>query len=60
MTQLKIYDLLGAEIDLLMNKQLQPGTYEAEWNASNYPSGIYFARLTAGEYKKTIKLVLTK
>ncbi len=52
--RLIIYDILGREIAVLVNQQLTPGTYEIEFSAtgrgSNYPSGIYFYRLTAGEY----------
>jgi len=38
---LRIYDILGREIATLVNGQLNAGTYEIEWNASNYPSGVY-------------------
>ncbi len=58
--KLIVFDIQGREILKLVNESLKPGTYEAEWNASNYPSGIYFARLTAGEYTKTIKMILLK
>ncbi len=57
---LKIYDILGREIVVLVNEKKQAGTYEVEWDASNYPSGIYFYRLTAGEYTECKKMVLIK
>jgi hypothetical protein len=57
---LKIYDVLGREIAVLVNKRLQPGTYEVDWDASNYPSGVYFYRLSAGEYSESKKMVLIK
>ncbi len=57
---LKIYDLLGSEVAALLNEQLTPGTYEAEWNASNYPSGIYFYTLTASGYSRTKRMILVK
>ncbi len=57
---LAVYDVLGREITTLVNEDLKWGTYEAEWDASNQPGGIYFARLTAGEYRETIKMVLVK
>ncbi len=60
MTSLIVYDALGREIAILVNEQLYPGTYEVEWDASNYPSGVYFYKLTAGDYTETKKMVLIK
>jgi hypothetical protein len=58
--QLTIYDLLGREVATLVNQQLQPGLYEVEFDASNYPSGVYFYRLTSGDFTSTQKMVLLK
>jgi hypothetical protein len=58
--QLKIYDLLGREVTTLINEQLKPGSYEAEWDGSNFASGIYFYSLVADEYTQTKKMVLIK
>jgi hypothetical protein len=58
--QIKIYDLLGREIAELVNQQINPGTYEITWDASNYSSGIYFYKLTAGSFTDTKKMVLIK
>ncbi len=60
MTSLIVYDALGREITILINEQLNPGTYEIDWDASNYPSGVYFYKLTAGDYSETKKMVLIK
>ncbi len=57
---LRIYDALGREVTTLVNQNLSPGTYEVEWNASNYPSGIYFCKLFCTEYSNTIRIVLMK
>jgi hypothetical protein len=59
-TFLSVYDLLGREVAILVNEQLNPGTYEVEWNAQNYTSGVYFYRLQSGEFVDTKKLVLLK
>ena len=59
-TTLKIYDILGREVATLINENLSPGTYEVEWKGSNYPSGVYFYRLIAGDFNQTRKLVLIK
>jgi hypothetical protein len=57
---LKIYDMLGKEIAMLLNNMKEPGTYTTTWNAQNHLSGVYFYRLTAGAYTMTKKLVLIK
>ena len=58
--KLTIYDILGREVTTLVNQHLIPGTYEAEWDASNYPSGVYFYKLVAEDYTQTKKMVLVK
>ncbi|MBN1634788.1 MAG: T9SS type A sorting domain-containing protein [Ignavibacteria bacterium] len=57
---LKVFDLLGREVATLVNSNLQPGTYEVTFNGSNFSSGIYFYRLSAGNFSETRKLVLLK
>jgi hypothetical protein len=57
---LKIFDLLGREVATLVNEQLSPGTYETEWNPSNYPSGVYFYTLKTNGYTETKKMILIK
>jgi hypothetical protein len=46
--------------DFNENEQLQPGVYEVTFDGSNLPSGIYFYKLSAGEFMKTKKLTLLK
>lgn len=66
--KLIIYDLLGREVATLVNKQLKPGTYEADWDASNFSSGVYFYKIIAGDpstgsgqvFTETKKMVLMK
>jgi hypothetical protein len=60
MSQLIIYDILGREITTLVNEQLQPGTYEVEWDGTNYSSGVYFYKLITSEFSETRKMVLVK
>jgi len=59
-TKLIIFDLLGSEVATLVNEGLQPGTYEVEWNATNFASGIYFYRLETGDFTQIKKMVLLK
>ncbi len=58
---LKIYDILGKEVATLVNEKLQPGTYEATWDASGFGSGVYFYTLaTDGEILNTRKMFLVR
>ncbi len=59
-TKLIIYDILGREVALLLNKQMSPGTYEINFDASNLPSGIYFYRLNSGNFSGTKKMILLR
>jgi photosystem II stability/assembly factor-like uncharacterized protein len=58
--RLVVYDILGREIAVLVNEKLNPGTFEADWDASNYPSGVYFYKLITDSYSETKKMVLLK
>jgi len=58
--KLVIYDNLGREIKEIINKKLEPGLYEAEWNADNNSSGIYFYTLYTENFIETKKMMLVK
>lgn len=58
--KLTVYDLLGKVVAVLVNEQLRPGSYETEWNASGYASGVYFYKLVTSDYSDTKKLILIK
>ena len=58
--QIKLFDVLGNEIETLVNQEKPVGTYELNWNAANLPSGVYFYRLQAGDYVQTRKMILLK
>jgi len=57
---IKIYDVLGNEMAVLVNEEKPSGTYEVEYNASSLPSGIYFYQLNAGSFIETKKMILIK
>ena len=59
-TSLKIYDLSGKEASTLVNEQLQPGTYEVDFDGNNFTSGVYFYSLVTDEFIETKKMILTK
>jgi photosystem II stability/assembly factor-like uncharacterized protein len=58
--KLSLYDITGAKISTLVNERKQPGRYEVTFNAGNLSSGVYFYRITAGDYVNTKKLLLLK
>jgi hypothetical protein len=59
-TTLKIFDLMGREIETLVSKYLSSGEHAFQWNAGNYPTSVYFYKLQAGKYTETKKLLLLK
>jgi len=58
--RLSIYNILGVEIEILINEKLNPGTYEVNWDAKSYSSGIYYYSLESGDFTETKKMVLLK
>ncbi|MBK7498428.1 MAG: T9SS type A sorting domain-containing protein [Ignavibacteriales bacterium] len=58
--QLKVYDVLGNEIETLVNEEKSAGSYEVEFNASSLSSGMYLYKLQAGDLIAVKKLILLK
>ena len=58
--QIIIFDLSGKQVVSLINEFQTPGYYSVDWNADNYPSGVYFVKMIADEYVNTQKLMLIK
>jgi len=57
---IKIYDLIGKEIETLLNEEKPTGTYEVTWQARNLPGGIYFYQLNSGGLVETKKMILRR
>ena len=57
---IKIFDVLGNEIETLVSEEKPIGTYEITWYAKGLPSGVYFCQLKAGSFVETKKMVLLK
>lgn len=57
---LTVFDMLGREVSVLLNKNLQAGGYVMDFNASELPSGIYFYKLQAGDFTSIKKMTLIK
>ena len=60
LVKLSVFDITGKEIEVLTNERLNPGTYSVKWDAGKVSSGIYFYRLTAGDFIQTRKMILVK
>jgi photosystem II stability/assembly factor-like uncharacterized protein len=58
--QIKIFDMLGNEIETLINEEKSVGTYELNWNAVGLPSGVYFYQLRTGQFVQTKKMILLR
>ena len=57
---LKVYDILGNEVETLVNGYKDAGYQEVQFNAAGLSSGVYFYRIQAGEYVETKKMVLLR
>lgn len=57
---LSIFNVLGEKISDLINKEVEAGTYEVNFNALNLPSGVYFYRLESGSFTSIKKMMLIK
>jgi len=55
-----IFDLLGRKVATIVDEEKPAGQYQAIWHAKDVPSGVYFYKITAGDYGRTGKMVLLK
>ncbi|MCY7361065.1 MAG: T9SS type A sorting domain-containing protein [Ignavibacteria bacterium] len=58
--KLIIYNSSGKEVRVLVNENKSAGSYSVNWNASNFPSGIYYYTIKTGNYSDTKKMILLK
>jgi hypothetical protein len=58
--KLVVFDVLGREVANLVNEQLKPGIYEVDFDGTNFPSGVYFYKLTSENFIQTKKMMLIK
>lgn len=57
---LRVYDMLGREIAVLMDKEMPAGSYKVSWNAQGFASGVYFYRLQTGNTSEIRKMMLVR
>lgn len=58
--KLSIFDTLGNEIKIILNKELHAGNHEINFDASNFTSGVYFYRIQTGDFVQTKKMILLR
>jgi hypothetical protein len=58
--RISIYDVLGKEVNTLVNSQHSPGKYEVVMNVDNLSSGIYYYKITAGNFNAVKKMIIIK
>ena len=59
-TRLTVYDILGREVATLVNENLNPGTYEVDFDGRKYASGVYFYTLKTENFTETKKMLMVK
>ncbi|HEY5123724.1 MAG TPA: T9SS type A sorting domain-containing protein [Ignavibacteria bacterium] len=57
---LKVYDVMGREVQTLVNEKLSAGTYEVKFDGSMLTSGVYFYKMQTGDFSETKKMILMK
>lgn len=55
-----VFDILGKEIEVLVNEELSPGTYEVDFEGSNLPSGVYYYKLEVSDPSTPLRVTETK
>ena len=58
--RLYIYDVQGKLVENIFEGNLNPGSFKAQWNAGDKPSGIYIYKLEAGDFSSTKRMMLVK
>ena len=58
--KLTVFDLLGREVAVLVNQRQNAGSFKAAWDGSNNSSGVYYYKLTSGNFTQTNKMILVK
>ena len=57
---LVVFDMIGCEVETIVNKTLNPGVYYVQFDGRFLTSGLYFCKITAGVYSETVKMMLMK
>jgi hypothetical protein len=58
--KLTVFDMIGRELETIVNEVKSAGSYNVTWNANRYSSGVYFCRLETDSYTGVIKMAFVK
>jgi len=58
--ELSIYNLIGQKVVTLINENKKAGSYQVEWDASGFSSGVYYYKIDAGEFQAVRKMILLR
>jgi len=58
--KISVYNILGKEVAVLSEEKLSPGSYNVKFDAANYSSGVYFYKISAGEFNSIKRMLLLK
>ena len=56
-TNILVYNLLGEKVDNLLSDNFSPGNHSIQWNASQFPTGVYFVKLVTPSFNETRKII---
>ena len=59
-TQISIYNILGEKVDDLVTATIPAGFHYLQWNATDFPTGVYFIQLLTPSYQQTRKIMYLK
>jgi len=57
---LKVFDVLGREVEVIVNEYLESGSYSVQFSGDNLPSGVYYYELRAESFSETKRMLLVK
>ena len=60
LTQISVYNILGEKVDDLAAATFPPGFHSLQWNATEFPTGVYFIQLLTPSYQQTRKIMYLK
>jgi hypothetical protein len=55
-----VFDVMGREVQTLVNESMKPGTYETKFDGAKLTSGVYFYKITAGDFSQTKRMLMIK
>lgn len=58
--RISVFDITGKEVAVLVNERLAAGTYATNWDASGFSSGVYFYKMSAGDFVETRKMMVVR